>query len=673
MARARVDPARPTAPDRPPRVVVENVSPEVDGGRFPVKRTVGEKLVVEADVFADGHEVVVAALRHRRAGEAGWTEVRMEPLANDRWRAEFAIDLLEPHLYTVVGWIDEFLGWRQGFGRKVAAGAAEPIDLLVGARLLEAAAARASGDDAGRLRAFAARLSGEEPMEARARLALDEELATLAARHPDRAGEGTSGRELIVDVDRERARFSAWYELFPRSASGDPERHGTLRDVIARLPYVASMGFDVLYLPPIHPIGRTFRKGRNNAPAAGPGEPGSPWAIGAAEGGHTDIHPELGSDEDLVALVDAAKAQGLELALDVAFQCAPDHPWVKEHPEWFRLRPDGSVQYAENPPKKYQDIYPLDFESAAWRELWSALLDVVLHWAARGVRIFRVDNPHTKPFALWEWLIAEARRVHPELIFLAEAFTRPKVMGRLAKAGFSQSYTYFAWRNTKSELTAYLKELTEGPARHFLRPNFWPNTPDILPEPLQYGGRATFQQRLVLAATLGASYGIYGPAFELLESEALRPGSEEYLDSEKYEQRIWRLDRPDALHDFIARVNRIRREHAALHSNERLQFHRIDDDHLLAYSKAAEDRSDLILVVVNLDPHHVHSGWLELPLEPLGLAPDQPYQVHDLLGGGRYFWQGGRNYVEIDPKQAPAQIFLIRRRVRTERDFDYFF
>jgi starch synthase (maltosyl-transferring) len=432
------------------------------------------------------------------------------------------------------------------------------------------------------------------------------------------------------------------------------------------------MGFDVLYLPPIHPIGRAHRKGRNNDVRAAPADVGSPWAIGGPEGGHTEIHPQLGTLEDFRRLVRRAGELGIEIALDLAFQCSPDHPWVKEHPEWFRRRPDGTVQYAENPPKKYQDIYPIEFENPRWRELWSALLGVVLRWADEGVRIFRVDNPHTKPFRFWEWLIAEARRVHPELVFLSEAFTRPKVMYHLAQLGFSLSYTYFTWRNTKREIEEYLRELTSTEVREFFRPSFWPNTPDILPEPLQYGGRATFQARVVLAATLSASYGIYGPAFEHAESRPLRPGSEEYLDSEKYQLREWDLERPDSLKEFIARLNRIRRENPALQSNEGLSFHPIDNEQLLAYSKSTEDRSDVVLVVVNLDPHHVHSGWLELPLGQLDLSPDQPYQAHDLLGGGRYLWHGSRNYVEIDPRVAPAQIFRLRRRLRTERDFDYF-
>lgn len=670
--RASREPAHPPATERPSRVVIENVAPEIDGGRFPIKRTVGETVVVEADVFTDGHDLLTAVLRHRREVEQGFAEVAMEPLGNDRWRASFRVLSLEPHRYTIAAWLDPFRTWREGLEKKLAAGAVEPVDLLVGAELLGQAAGRAQGDDAGRLRALAAALRGDEPLEVRARRALDPELALLAARHADRAGAASLGRELAVTVDRERARFGAWYELFPRSLSREPGRHGTFADVVERLPHVAGMGFDVLYLPPVHPIGRAFRKGRNNAPSAAPGDVGSPWAIGGPEGGHAAIHPELGTEEDLRRLVARAGELGLEVALDLAFQCSPDHPWVKEHPEWFRRRPDGTIQYAENPPKRYQDVYPLDFETPRWRELWAALLDVVLHWVDEGVTIFRVDNPHTKPFRFWEWLIGEARRRRPELVFLAEAFTRPKVMAHLAKLGFDQSYTYFTWRNTKRELERYLLELTGTELAEYFRPNFWPNTPDILPEPLQYGGRAAFQARLVLAATLSASYGVYGPPFEQLEARALRPGSEEYEDSEKYQLRHWDLERPDSLRDFLTRVNRIRRENPALRSNASLAFHRVDDEQLIAYSKSTEDGAELVLVVVNLDPHHVHAGWVELSLDPLGLSAEEPYQVHDLLGGGRYLWQGARNFVELDPRVAPAQIFRVRRRVRTERDFDYF-
>ncbi len=657
----------------PPRVVVEGVAPQVDGGRFPVKRVVGERVVVEADLYAEGHDALVALVLHRRESEAEWTEVPMAPLGNDRWRASFEVRALETHLYTVEAWVDGFSTWSRGLAKKLEAGQVEHVDLLAGAGLCEEAAGRARGDDARRLRAAGAALREEKDgPAARAERALGEELSALMARTPDRSRATRFERELRVTADRERARYGAWYEMFPRSCSPEPGRHGTLRDCEQRLGYVAAMGFDVLYLPPVHPIGRTHRKGKNNDPVAQPGDVGSPWAIGSAEGGHTAVHPDLGTLEDFRRLVARAREMGMEVAMDVAFQCAPDHPWVREHPEWFRWRPDGTVQYAENPPKKYQDIYPIEFECEKAQELWEALLGVVLFWVEQGVRIFRVDNPHTKPFRFWEWLIAEARRGHPDLVFLSEAFTRPKVMYQLAKLGFTQSYTYFAWRNTKQEIVDYFQELTRTEVREFFRPSLWPNTPDILTERLQYGGRAAFQSRLVLAATLGASYGIYGPAYELCEGRALAPGSEEYLDSEKYQIRRWDIDRADSLKEFVARVNRIRRENPALHSNDTLTFHRIDSDQLVAYSKATEDLSDLILVVVNLDPHHTHSGWVELPLDPLGLDPLKPYQVHDLLTDARYFWNGSRNYVEVDPRVVPAHVFRIRRRLRTERDFDYF-
>jgi starch synthase (maltosyl-transferring) len=654
-------------------VVIENVAPEIDGGRFAVKRTAGESVRVSADIHADGHDELRAVLCHRRDGDDAWSETPMEPLGNDRWRAEFRIDGLVPCRYTIEAWVDFFLTWRKGTAKKVEAGTVEAVDLLIGSALLEEAAARATGADARALRAAATALRDEgASVTDRASRALELPLAEVASRHPDRRGAARYDRELSVVVDRERARFGAWYEMFPRSCAPEPGRHGTFRDCEQRLDYVASMGFDVLYLPPIHPIGRAHRKGKNNDPVAGPDDVGSPWAIGAKEGGHKAVHPELGTLEDFRRLLGRARERGIDVALDLAFQCAPDHPWVEEHPEWFRWRPDGRVQYAENPPKKYEDIYPIHFENAQWKELWEELRSVVVFWIEQGVRIFRVDNPHTKPFRFWEWMIGEVKRDHPEVIFLAEAFTRPRVMYQLAKLGFTQSYTYFAWRNTKQELTEYFRELTRTEVREYFRPNLWPNTPDILTEPLQYGGRAAFESRLVLAATLGASYGIYGPAFELCEGRARRPGSEEYLDSEKYELRHWDLAREDSLRSFIARVNRIRHENPALHSDDGLRFHPIDNEQLIAYSKSSADLSNVVLVVVNLDPHHVHSGWLEVPIEDLGLDPAQPYQVHDLLTEARYFWSGRRNFVEVDPRTVPAHVFRIRRKLRTERDFDYF-
>ncbi|MER3418546.1 MAG: alpha-1,4-glucan--maltose-1-phosphate maltosyltransferase, partial [Chloroflexota bacterium] len=493
-------------------------------------------------------------------------------------------------------------------------------------------------------------------------------LEALAA-HPDRRFETIAEPVLGVVVDPPQARFSTWYELFPRSASPDPRRPGTLQDVIARLEYVADLGFDVLYLPPIHPIGTTHRKGRNNAETAGPNDPGVPWAIGSPDGGHDAVHPELGTLADVEALVAAAAAKGIRVALDLAFQASPDHPYVREHPAWFRARPDGTIQYAENPPKRYEDIYPFDFETDDWQALWRELLRIVRFWIDHGIRIFRVDNPHTKPFAFWEWLISEVKRTDPDILFLSEAFTRPKIMYRLAKLGFSQSYTYFTWRTTKQELVDYFTELSRPPIADFFRPNLWPNTPDILHEYLQHGGRPAFIVRLVLAATLAASYGIYGPAYELCIATPREPGSEEYLDSEKYQVRHWRLDATESIAPIVRRVNEIRRRHPALQDDTRLAFHGIDNDELLAYSKRSPDGRDRILVVVNLDPHHVQTGTLELPLADFGIPAERPFEVEDLLGGQTYLWHGPRNGIVLDPAVMPAHVFALRAPVRTEADF----
>ena len=651
------------------RVVIDRVTPRVDSGEFPIKRVVGDTVDVEAVAYGDGHDVVACALLYRREADAEWAEVRMEPLVNDGWKAAFVVEEIGRYRYTVAGSVDRFATWAHDLAKRVGAELDLSVDLLIGAELVEAAAARASGSDAARLAAVAAllRTGGGEA----ARAALAPELAGLMARYAERPFV-TMAPELSVVVDRERARFGAWYEMFPRSAATEPGRHGTFRDVEDRLADVAAMGFEVLYLPPIHPIGRAFRKGRNNTPAAGPDDPGSPWAIGGAEGGHKAVHPELGTLEDFRHLLARAADYDIEIALDIAFQCSPDHPYVREHPEWFRLRPDGTIQYAENPPKKYQDIYPFDFETGHWRELWDELKSVVDFWIEQGVRIFRMDNPHTKPFAFWEWLIGEVKKDHPEVLFLAEAFTRPNVLYRLAKVGFTQSYNYFPWRNSKEELTEFLTELTRGPVREFFGANLWPNTPDILPEYLQYGGRPAFVTRLVLAATLGPSYGIYGPAYEQCLNVALGPGREEYLDSEKFEIRPWDPDRGSSLAGLVGRLNRIRRENAALRTNQNLRFHSVDNDRLIAYSKSTEDRASQVLVVVNLDPNHGNAGFVELPLDELRIDPRQPYQVHDLLADRRYLWYGPRNYVELRPEVGQAHVFAIRRRVRTEADFDYY-
>ena len=653
---------------QPRRVIVENVQPTVDCGRFPVKRGVGESVTVTADIFADGHDVLRAVLRHRHCADAPWDESELEFLGNDAWQGEFLVTRLGGYEFSIAAWVDEPGSWRQGLGKKVQAEQDVDLELLEGAALARAAAARAEPADAARLRAWADQLAAARSQEERVATALDRGLESLLLRYPDRSRE-TASPVFRVTADRERATHGAWYELFPRSCGAEPGVHGTFRDVEARLPYVAGMGFDVLYLPPVHPIGLTHRKGANNTPQAAPGEPGSPWGIGAAEGGHTAVLPELGSQADFDRLVASAHAHGLEIALDIAFQCSPDHPWVREHPEWFRRRPDGSIQYAENPPKKYQDIFPLNFDTDDWRSLWDALRDVFLFWAEHGVRIFRVDNPHTKALPFWEWVIREVQTAHPDTVFLAEAFTRPAVLRRLAKMGFSQSYTYFTWRNTKAELTEYLTELTQTPVCEYLRPNFFANTPDILHDFLQTGGRPAFQIRLVLAAMLGATYGIYGPAFELCEGRALRPGSEEYLDSEKYQLRHWNIDRADSLCDLVTRLNRIRREHRALRDMRCLRFIPVDNEQLLCFSKVIDGEG--VVVVVNLDPQHAQSGWVDLPLEDLGIE-DEAYQMHDLISDERYQWTGARNFVRLDPHVMPAHVFRLRRHLRSERDFDYY-
>ena len=667
------------------RAVIENVQPAVDGGRFSVKRIVGDTLVVEADCFADGHDVVAAMLKWRRSGAAEWHSAPMTPLVNDRWRESFVVDALGTWEYTVSAWVDPFQSWLHDFARRVDADDVR-IAATTGALLIEQAAGRAGrGGDAELLRSWAgelARAPGASAAEstlddtiganALKRVGTDEARAAIARRYPDLTYALDHQQVFTVTVERERARFSAWYEFFPRSASDNPDRHGSFKDCEAWLPYVKRMGFDVLYFPPIHPIGRSRRKGRNNTLTPLEDDLGSPWAIGAAEGGHEAILSALGTLVDFRQLVARAAELEIDIALDIAFQCAPDHPWVIEHPNWFKKRADGSIQYAENPPKKYQDIYPFDFESTDWRALWAALAGVFEHWVAQGVRVFRVDNPHTKAYPFWEWVIARVRALQPEVIFLSEAFTRPRVMHRLAKVGFSQSYTYYTWRNSKQELTAYFTEISQGAGREYFRPNVWPNTPDILPAALQYGGRPVFMARVAMAATLAASYGIYGPAYELLEGRALREGGEEYLDSEKFERRVWDRNRPDSLAEFIAALNRARRENPALQSDAGLRFLEVENEQLLAYAKTSADGANTVVCVVNLDPHHTQSGWVEFDLAAFGLQTDQVYQLHDLLSGSHFLWHGSRNYVSLDPQRMPVHVMALRTRMKRENDFDYF-
>lgn len=657
------------------RVVVRDVRPQVDHGRHAIKRVPGEQVAVSADVFGDGHDEVAAVVQVRPRGRRSWRDTPMVPLGDgfDRWTATFTVEEpLGDQEYRVLGWIDHGASWQHALQKKARAGVDVPVQLQAGAALLRDMVAGAAGEDADRARQVADLLDDEDaPLEQRVALGLTEDTTALL-RRVDPRWHATASERLPIQVDRHRARFSAWYELFPRSLGG-PDRHGTLADVVDELPRIARMGFDVLYLPPIHPIGETHRKGADNTTTASPGDPGSPWAIGNADGGHLAVHSELGTVQDVAELARIARDEhGIDLALDIAFQCSPDHPWVTEHPEWFRHRPDGTIQYAENPPKKYQDIYPLDFETEDAAGLWQALLEVFLHWCDRGVRVFRVDNPHTKSFPFWDWCIAELRAAHPDVILLAEAFTRPRVMEELAKRGFAQSYSYFTWREHRWELEQYVREMFHSQHIDFMRPNFWPNTPDILPAHLEHGTRATFVARLVLASMLNANYGVYGPPYELLEQAAIIPGrSGDYLHSEKYQLRHRELpdpDEPGTMSNLMKRVNEIRNAHPALQGNRNLTQHHVDDDQLMAWSKAydggvAPDGTrldpDVVLVVVNLDPHHGRAGTVHLDLGGLRLREGDVFTVHDELSDRTFRWRGSANYVELGT-DLPAHVFDVR-------------
>jgi starch synthase (maltosyl-transferring) len=685
--------ARPSTPPAIPdglsrRVVVEHIRPDVDGGRFPIKRSIGESVNVTARIFADGHDVLVPVLRDRHQHEgfgiresgfdrdqitlshkspqipnpqsqitpATWRETQMIMVSpgEDQWRASFDVDAIGWHEYQIVAWVDRFLSWRRDLRAKAGAGQQVGVELLEGSLIVREAAARAEqvgsgGPDAHRLLEYADRLSDSTSPDDRVAAAAEDELALLMSTYADRS-QATASDVRRVWVDRERGRFGAWYEMFPRSAGPDPNRSGTFREAAAGLARIAGLGFDVVYLPPIHPIGTSFRKGRNNSLTAGSRDPGSPWAIGSGAGGHTAVDPGLGTIDDFGAFRAEAERLGMEVALDLAWQCSPDHPWVREHPEWFRHRPDGTIKYAENPPKKYQDIYPFDFENEDWRSLWNALRDVARFWIEHGVRIFRVDNPHTKTLGFWEWFVDQIHSSSPDVIFLSEAFTRPAPMHFLAKSGFTQSYTYFTWRNTKSEIVDYFTQLTATGVREYLRPNLFANTPDILNAYLQHGGRPAFEARLLLAATLGATYGIYS-GFELCEAQALVPGSEEYADSEKYQIRKRDWDQPGNINELVGVVNRIRREHRALQFDYTLRFHDTDNDSIVAYSKSAGNSR--IFVVVNLDPHHMQHGWVDVPVDA------DTFAATDLLDGTTYTWRRGRNYVRLDPGVRQGHIFRL--------------
>ena len=643
-----------------PSVVIENLQPLLDGGHYPIKRILGEDLGVEADIFKDGHDVVAAVLKWRVVGKRAWRETPMNFVDNDRWRGVCTLYDEAIHEYTVEAWTDTFRSWQSEFEKKFEAGVSDlRSEAMEGAAIVEAAAKRARNrTDRERLLEFSEQISKGANSEVYA-VAQSPELEVLMATYPDRSDATQYGPAPRVIVDRPAALFGAWYEFFPRSAEGVDDRGSTFRDCLPRLDDAKAMGFDVIYLPPIHPIGHTNRKGRNNSLTCEPGDPGVPWAIGSEAGGHKAVEPSLGTLADFDWFQKEVRKRGMEVALDFALNCSPDHPYVKEHPEWFYRRPDGTIKYAENPPKKYEDIYPLNFRCENWRELWAEIKSIVLFWAERGVRIFRVDNPHTKPVAFWEYLITGVRDKYPDTIFLSEAFTRPKLMKALAKAGFNQSYTYFTWRNSKRELIEYFTELTQTEMSEYFRPNLWPNTPDILPFVLQEGGRAAFMIRVLLAATLSPLYGIYS-GYELCENEAL-PGREEYLDSEKYQfkERDWNAK--GNIKNWITRLNRIRKQNRALQLYTNLRFYPAENDAILFYGKMTAARDNIILVVVNLDPHRKQNSFVDVPIEQFGQMESDEYRVQDLLSGTTYTWRGRRNYVELDPNIQPAHIFLVRR------------
>ncbi|MCH7504255.1 alpha-1,4-glucan--maltose-1-phosphate maltosyltransferase [PVC group bacterium] len=642
------------------RVIIEHLRPQIDGGEFPIKRVLGERVRVEADVFADGHEQLAVLLMWRPMSAKTWKTKPMRPLANDVWSASFVCEGLEPYEYTVRGWMDHYETWRLNLIKKMDVGQDISVDLRIGAAFLKKGVKQAKGNKKKILESIFKKFNMLKNDKA-IRLFIQNEKYNQSIRESITPSFITEyNKKLQVKVHRTRALFSSWYELFPRSTKENSLQHGTFKDCEKILPDIAAMGFDVVYFPPIHPIGVTNRKGKNNVLGAASGDPGSPWAIGSAEGGHKSVHPELGTIKDFRRLVKKTKSLGMEIALDLAFQCSPDHPYENEHPEWFKWRPDGTVQYAENPPKKYEDIIPFNFETRDQKNLWKELKSIVDFWIEKGVRIFRVDNPHTKPYVFWQWLLGEVEKSHPDVIFLAEAFTRPKIMRHLAKLGFHQSYTYFTWRTTKKEFIKYLTELTKTEAKEYFRPNFWPNTPDILSIYLQNADRAAFVIRLVLAATMSSNYGIYGPAYELCENQPT-PGKEEYADNEKYEIKDWRLGAADSMRPFITQLNHIRRKYDAFQTTRNIRFHRSESEHILCYSKMSRDTAEIFIVVVNLDPQGTQSGWVDIPVLDWGFDKDRPYQVEDVLTEVKTTWTNERNIVKLDPRKCPAQIFRLEK------------
>lgn len=634
------------------RVIIENVQPQVDGGLYPAKRTVGERVDVTAAIYGDGHDHIRGEVLYKKQGAKNWIQVELAPTYNDEWQASFYVPEKGNYVFTVQAWIDHFETWYDGFKKKALAKVNVTVELAEGVLLL-----KRLGKNNSSLLSIARKLEDKNQDTAIAYV-LSDEFARIVHENPLRDNETAYDQEFVVQVEHRKANFSAWYEFFPRSSSLDSGKHGNFNDCVRLLPRIAAMGFDVLYFPPIHPIGKVNRKGKNNNVNSQPGEPGSPWAIGSDEGGHKSILPALGTLEDFKRLVAEARKLGIDIAMDIAFQCAPDHPYVKDHPDWFKQRPDGSIQYAENPPKKYQDIYPFNFESDDWQNLWEELKSVFFYWIEQGVTIFRIDNPHTKPIPFWQWVIAEVQKVHPDIIFLSEAFTRPKIMASLAKVGFTQSYTYFTWRVSKQELMEYMNDLVFGQSRNYFRPNFWPNTPDILPYHLQNQGENVFILRYALAATLSSNYGVYGPPYEFGENSPIE-GKEEYYNSEKYEIRHYDWKRTNRLTDIMSLLNKVRKENAALQSTWNLQFCPIENSQIIAYLKATDDLSNIILVVVNLDPNNTQHGYVQLPKTKLRLTEKINVKLHDLVTDEHYTWTQEWNYIHLNPHKMPFHLFKV--------------
>jgi starch synthase (maltosyl-transferring) len=643
------------------RVSIENVTPQIDCGKYPIKRIINENVTVHADIFVDGHDKVKASLLYRKAqanGQGKWKEIPMFFIGNDHWEGTFSADSVGNFEYTIQAWVDHFSTWQYGLKKKFEDNQDIKTELLIGVDYMEKAKANASASEKKKLQVAIDLIKTNSNEAKTVSYALSDTISELMATLNDKEKVGQYTKVLTLKTEPKHALFSAWYEFFPRSTSSEVGKHGTFKDCEYVLEEVSRMGFDVVYLPPIHPIGEKNRKGLNNATTAQEGDPGSPWAIGSRLGGHKAIHPELGTMEDFESLVRKAKDLNIQIALDFAIQCAPDHPYVTEHPDWFTWRPDGTVQYAENPPKKYQDVLPVNFETEDWENLWKELKSIVDFWISKGVRIFRVDNPHTKPFKFWEWMIKEVHAKNPDIIFLAEAFTRPRIMEQLAKVGFNQSYTYYTWRNSREEMQKYVEELTKTDRREYFRPNFWPNTPDILPISLEEKGEPSFIIRLIMAATLSSNYGLYGPVFEYGLNKAY-PGKEEYIDSEKYEIKVWDWKKQTKVKDIITKVNQIRKENEALQSTWHIEFPEVDNPQIICYCKKDQDSTNKLLIVVNLDPNHTQAGWIKVPLHYLGLSHDQPYTVNDLLTGEHYTWNNEWNYVQLNPHHMPAHIFRI--------------